>query len=458
MTEAASQTSTPADHPQPPSPSSSSRPLVGLLIALFVGYYLLHYGLYARRIKQGHFGDFQHFYFAARAMLAHQDLYSSGTGGYLYPPLIAFLYTPVARLSQAHAALVMLAVNCLISAGAIYLCAGEYLRRFGFNRTPLLLWSIVVLGLLFNADKVRGDLQMQQTNALMMLMFAIALCCLDRVPIVAGLALGFILNIKYLSLGMLPYLIVRRRWMALAGFVVGAILFGLLPAVIEGFPADLHDLRVSFGGLLHMVAGGSTPSSAEHANVEDITAMFSMSITSAMARMTWAGASMHLSLAYAALIALITLLVAVALYARERMPFLLWPSANQQAQGPWPALVALEWSGLIAAALIFSPQTNVRHLALVVFVTVPAAVLLLPARRQIGRQTWSALILATILMWLGFTMPQVSAHPRFTDPREQWFAIGGPCWCLLVLFLTVLSAGLVYVREMRRVRDGNRSG
>jgi hypothetical protein len=454
MTEAVNQTSAPADRPQPSS-SSSSRLLVRLLIALFIGYYLLHYGLYSRRIRQGHFGDFQHFYFAARAMLAHQDLYSSGTGGYLYPPLIAFLYTPVARLSQTHAALVMLAVNCLISATALYLCAGEYLRRFSFQRTPPLLWSIVVLGLLVNADKVRGDLQMQQTNALMMLMFAIALCCLDRVPILAGVALGFILNIKYLSLGMLPYLIVRRRWMALAGFAAGAILFALLPAAIEGFPADLRDLRVSFGGLLHMVGVNAVAGNGatEHANVEDITAMFSMSITSAMARMTWAGASMQLSLAYAAMIAVITLLVVVALYAREGSPFLIWPSAKEQCQEPWRALVALEWSGLIAAALVFSPQTNVRHLALVVFVTVPAAILLLPARRQLGPQSWIALILATILMCLGFILPPVTARPRFTDPREQWFAIGGPCWCLLVMFLTVLSAGLVYVRKTRRIRE-----
>ena len=37
-------------------------------------------------------GDFEHFYHAARAMRDGTPLYSSGVHGYIYPPLIAFLF------------------------------------------------------------------------------------------------------------------------------------------------------------------------------------------------------------------------------------------------------------------------------------------------------------------------------------------------------------------------------
>src|SRR5258706_4440666 len=43
-------------------------------------------------------GDFEHFYYAARAMRDGSDLYASGVHGYIYPPLIAFLFMPLTWL------------------------------------------------------------------------------------------------------------------------------------------------------------------------------------------------------------------------------------------------------------------------------------------------------------------------------------------------------------------------
>src|SRR6202042_3814306 len=135
-------------------------------------------------------------------------------------PLIALLYTPIAKLPYETAGFVMLAINCILAASAIRLAAGEFADRFGLPAAPSLIWSIALLGAILDVDKIRNELQMLQTNALMLMMFVLALRWLDRRPILAGIALGVVFNIKYLSLAMLPYLILRRRWKTLAAFVI----------------------------------------------------------------------------------------------------------------------------------------------------------------------------------------------------------------------------------------------
>jgi hypothetical protein len=194
-----------------------------VLVLLFLGYFLQVLHRTRSGPGGGHFGDFRHFYFASRALLDHTDLYTSGDQGYLYPPLIAMLYTPVARLAMDHAARVILLVNVTMAFFGVLLAAREYSDRFDVPQTVRFVCGAALLGSLLNIDKIHMEFQMFQTNALMFLMFVLALRWLDRRPIVAGLPLGVIFNIKYLSLAMLPWLIVRRRWKTAGAFVLSAI-------------------------------------------------------------------------------------------------------------------------------------------------------------------------------------------------------------------------------------------
>src|SRR6478752_2192089 len=72
--------------------------------------YLLLQNLHRVRDNE-HFSDFRHFYFAAQAMLEHRNPYQSWKGGYVYPPLLAFLYMPLAKLSMRHAAQIALTID-----------------------------------------------------------------------------------------------------------------------------------------------------------------------------------------------------------------------------------------------------------------------------------------------------------------------------------------------------------
>jgi hypothetical protein len=349
--------------------------------------------------------------------------------------LIALLYTPIARLPYETAGFVMLGINCILAASAIRLAAGEFAYRFSLSAAPALIWSIALLGAVLDIDKIRNELQMLQTNALMLMMFVLALRWLDRRPLLAGLALGLIFNIKYLSLAMLPYLILRRRWKTLGAFVFSAFGFAFLPAIVDGWQANLRSLHVAFGGLLHMVGAGA----GEQANVEDITAMFSSSITSAMARLSEGGLPMSVVLLLVMAIALATLGIVIFLYQREGFSLFRWPAASEQAHQPYRGIVGLEWAGLVTAALVFSPQTNTRHLFLALLVTVGTAALLLGGQWSRGR---TILSLAAILAFLGFILPPGQRPVTLRSASFRWTAVGGACWCLLMLYLTMLSEGL----------------
>jgi Glycosyltransferase family 87 len=417
--------------------------LLGLILLIFAG---LFGQVMFRTLKAhdttGHFGDFRHFYYAARAFLDHTDLYTSGDRGYLYPPLIAMLYSPIARLDYVVAGRIILFFNTAMACAGVLLVAPEYCKRFDAPTRREFVYAVALLGTLLNFDKIHMDLQMFQTNALMFLMFALSLRWLDRHPILAGFPLGVIFNIKYLSLAMLPWLIIRRRWGTAVGFIIAAVGFALLPAVVSGWNENLRDLQVAFGGLLHMVGiGHAVGSVTEQANVEDITAWFSCSLSSAMARMTLFGVPMRVALICAGMIALITLGVVILLYRRESIPLFSWPKRKTQIDQPWRAVISLEFSALVAASLCFSPQTNTKHLLLALLVTIPAAVLILNRRPGVPRYV---VVVGMVIQFFGFILPVNDEH----GTQALWIGTGGPAWCLLIGLLTVLSVGLLTAKKL----------
>ncbi len=69
-------------------------------------------------------GDFPYFYAAAQAMTKGEDIYASQAPGkdrrgYIYPPLIAFLYQPLARFDLVTAARLSLLINIAAAAAGI---------------------------------------------------------------------------------------------------------------------------------------------------------------------------------------------------------------------------------------------------------------------------------------------------------------------------------------------------
>lgn len=406
--------------------------LLGSLALGAMAVYALAIGNAARRIGEG-MGDFHHFYFAARAMLEGSDPYTSWRHGYIYPPLLAFLEMPMGALSQDAAAVVLLVCNVAALGAGTWIAARGCAARAGVlspNAVALATASIATIVL---ADKVKSELQMWQTNGLLLLALALGLRWLDSRRAAAGSALAFAFNIKFLPILWLPYLVVRRRWIVVCAFVIGAGVFGVLPALRTGPSENGRQLAVAYAGVLEL-AGVHTGTGVRPRN--PLEAEFSTSISSAIARLM-PGAEPWEALLAAGGLAASLALTAGAMYRSAGVPFLRWPDASGQRTGPYAMLIAAEWSGLITGALGFSPQTNTRHLVLLVMPAAFGATLLWTSSR---RSTRRIVAIWLILLAAGTSLPP--GGKRYGESIHWWRGIAGPCWTAVAFYFVTLWGAL----------------
>src|SRR5262249_32951150 len=125
----------------------------------------------------------------------------------------------------------------------------EMIRRLEAPQGTPMLSAVVLLATVVMFDRIRADLQMFQVNSVMLLMMTVALCWLDRFPIWAGAPLGLVMNIKYLSLAFLPYLLIRRRWVTALSMLAWTVAFAVLPATMIGWEKNLEYLEQALGRL-----------------------------------------------------------------------------------------------------------------------------------------------------------------------------------------------------------------
>ncbi len=380
-----------------------------------------------RRIGRGETGDFVHFYYAGDAVLHGRDPYAAYTRGYIYPPLLSFLIQPVSALPIGTAAGVMLAVNVTITLVAVVILSIECCRRFGVPRSGFHVVTVAFWGLLLNVDKVKGEWQMWQTDVFMLLLLVLGLVWLDKRPWLAGCALGLAVNLKYLPLLFLPWMLVRRRFAAAAWLVAWSAVWAVLPAAGEGWTANARNWRTAVAGITNMTV--DSPPVAGAAEVHGVADSLSCSITSAIAR----GSGQPL-LAFAAAGGVAAILVALVAGLYRRHGRGLFDRTSD------PAVIAGEWVLLVASVLALSPQTNTRHLFDATLPTVAAATLIFFARPKVSRVV---VVTGCVVLVAGFLLPPGSrSRAGEWTPATQWLRLGGPCWCLLAAGVCVLKTSL----------------
>ena len=392
-------------------------------------------------------GDFEHFYRAAKAMREGLDPYTSGVGGYIYPPLIAFLFMPLTLVSVQAAAFIMLALNMALASVCTVIACKEAMRRFNLDRPLRELLVVVALTTVLAAPRLRSELQMWQTNVPMLAAVLLALCWLDCRPRWAGLALGFAVNIKYLPLIYLPYLLLRRRYTAAVWVVFGIVLFATLPSVYTGWTVNLQHWATAASGIAKLF-GLSAPT-VPVANIDALTVGHSMSITSGMARIVAPDAAPSFKWVLTGAAATAAFAALAAVYLRFGIPLLKWPRASEQTSSPYRCVVALEWAALMALALAFSPQTNPRHLVLLLLMFALLSVLLYLPHASTSAKRWDAscwLALAALgVMMAGLSLPP--GTPEFATQLAWWRTVGGPGWSLVLMLPLLFSAGCLRLRD-----------
>lgn len=397
----------------------------------------------ASKAARGDISDFLAYYTAATALCEHTDPYLFSEKPYIYPPLFATLCMPLASLPITTAAACYIPVMVAAILLSFIWGTREFMRRFGMPPGQTLTRICLFIAFLIMEDRVKSDLQMFQVNSLLLFLSILSLRWLDRRPMLAGFALGLAMNIKVFPIVMLPYLMFRRRWRTAAAMAGSTVLFGLLPAVVIGWKTNLQYLAQSSGGFLSLL--GIHLNVAQKAQIKDVTVSYSVSIPSGMARMFGAE---HSTMAWIGVgVILISLLAFGAwVYRRQGLPRLRWPDRIQQREQPWQAIVAMEWSILMAIALVFSPQTNSRHLLLVAPLAILGSVMLVKTYRNTG---WLYILLGTGLIWAGLTLPPGSFRiPILHTAHVFWQFVGGPSWVLLASIPFLIWGGTKIIKEL----------
>ena len=393
--------------------------------------YLIAVGGSARAIATGHRpGNLIDFLGASRQMLEGRDIYFGGTYAYVYPPLIAFLYQPLAMLPENVAGYISLAINAAVSLFTLQLVSRTLLQRLTGKIDPLLVARVALFAAICTTDKIKTELFHLETNVFMLLAFSAAMRWVDRRPVLCGLALGFAFNIKYLPLVLVPYLLLRRRWSAVGWFAVWALAFALLPAISMGWTANAQAWAQAGGGLSNLF--GLNLGVHKAALLRPSEHGVSISLTSGIARIMDIPEPFPLFISAA--IGALFCLFAAKMYARNKVPILAWPPVADQARPPFRGLFSIEWMGMLLLTLVFSPFTNSRHLYMLLDVNAAAGVLLLATDRRLVK--WP-LAVAAVLMALGITFPP-GAIPAIEPADDFWRTISGASCCMLVMYTVLI--------------------
>jgi len=378
-------------------------------------------------LRRGHPNTFSVFYYAAKALASGGDIYRSHAPGsarseYVYPPLFALLMTPLVHFKVVAATRIWTAVDACLTLLALLLGARETARRFHIPQVRSALATIAAGGLLLGIGEFKTELGTSQTDTLVLVSFILALAWLDRRPGLCGLAVGFSANIKYQTLIVLPYLLITRRWRAAASTALSAAGFALLPGLFVGFAQNSQYLCQALGGLGHFASIQSEGA----ASTVPLTWARSVSLTSAMARVL-DSCEIDPSRAFllAPLVACGLVALAWLLYRKHRVPMA--PRAGEPAL---ESLVAVEWTGLMVAWLVFGPEVSRRHMYVLLLMHMLAVGLLFKAR---GRQRL-LLIAGMVIGQAGLRMPEGSGA---AGTFFNW--AGGASWMLLIYYATLLS-------------------
>ncbi|HXG00394.1 MAG TPA: glycosyltransferase family 87 protein [Bacteroidota bacterium] len=221
--------------------------------------------------------DFPSFYYAAKALAAGRNIYTAKTLDslaaadrvanhvlpYLYPPFLAILAQPIARLAPEDAQAAWDVTQILLFGFALVLVVMALPSSGGTEKPPN---SHVIGGLIIAAGVLVfpfGDnIVFGQVNSLVLVFLSLFLFLYSNSRhVLAGTALSIATLVKVTPAILLLYFLVNRRWKVMTGFLAGMVVLFLVSLVAGGigpwaeFMAFLPNM-----GYARYVQGGFHPS------------------------------------------------------------------------------------------------------------------------------------------------------------------------------------------------------
>ncbi len=223
--------------------------LLGILFLVSAVRFLEIVNLFGRNVLQM---DFSAYYTAGQALnyglspylnnLSNQPPLWDGIAHFrfsrfLYPPLAAVLFQPLALLPYASAKFVWMAINLACLIVSLYLTARVF--PLGSAGQVFLVGIVVCLNYPLEAYLDRGQIDL----VTLMLITAAILFMLKHSrsgDIGSGILLALATLLKLYCIFFLPFLLLKRRWQVLIGYVIGGLLLAAVSVILLG-PRSPYD-------------------------------------------------------------------------------------------------------------------------------------------------------------------------------------------------------------------------
>jgi hypothetical protein len=180
---------------------------------------------------------------AARLMLRGQDIVNVPDHYgmfYVYPPLFAFLYIPLAFLPlEAVIVIWNIASAVLLGWSMTAFYSGMTGRPF-FSLPQKTRWTVCFFTALLSARFTMFHLSVGQSSIVVLALAVLGLVSLSRHKLRSGIAIGLSIIIKILTVPFVFWFLARRNKKVLAGIVLGCLIGILLPALAVGIKKDFY--------------------------------------------------------------------------------------------------------------------------------------------------------------------------------------------------------------------------
>ncbi len=386
--------------------------------------------------------DFHVVYLGARAMIDHAEIHAAANGMYIYSPLLAFVFQPLALLPERVAALVWLVLIAIITVAATIVASRKITGswqlavRDGDGAMPLL---VSAGALLLSFEKIRSEFILGQTDCLILLGLALILVWLDQRPQLAAITAGICANFKYLALIFVPYFVIKRNYRAAVTSALSFAFFFVLPTIEIGRRL-IGDYIVNAVAVLEKVIGGRGFAEVVPGDgvpvVNSIAWSNSVSLSSSVFRLTQ---SLQLSSTVAVIVIalLFVAIVGAIIWIGRRYDVDLFRPAVAKVECAHAQTTNIEWAALIVLALIFGPQTTARHMIMLTLVYVVGLTLVFVEQRRGSRISLLAAMVATAAA-LSLPFRETGVHPALLALKSA----GAASWCAVVLmfFIAVIGA------------------
>ena len=235
---------------------------------------------------------------ASRSLLDGSDIYTSPAANgayYLYLPLLASLFIPLALLPHAFAG-VLWTVVCIALIGwslngSIKLIAGDSYASL----TSLERLLMHVLPMIFCADAISSEVGNAQVNCLILALAVLALkLARSGRENPAGVLLGFAAIAKVFTAPLLLHELLAKRFRIIAGSLLAAIVGMFLPALVTGWERNLE--YVTCWTTHIALYNDLTTHRSGFAGNASLTAVLTRLLTDVPA-FNWNGADYHLNIA-----------------------------------------------------------------------------------------------------------------------------------------------------------------